>query len=104
LSEKKRTSLKSLLPRSYGDEMTDRLTLDGNDNYGEPRQEFADAIAAMCDDDFVRRAKDCIWLSAFANNNPSSDFHWKADACYSEAARRGKPELYKRAWEKAAER
>lgn len=84
--------------------MADRLTLDGNDNDGKPRQEFADAIAALPDEGFVRRAKDCIWLSAFANNNPKSDFHWQADACYSEASRRGKPDLYKQAWERAAQR
>lgn len=42
-----------------------------------------------------------IWLSAYANNNPRSDYHWQADACYDEAARRGKPELYVQAYEKA---
>lgn len=84
--------------------MSDRLTLEGKDNYGKPRQEFADKIAAMNDEDFVRRAKDSIWLSAYANNNPRSDYHWHAVACYDEAQRRGKPQLYKLAWERAAAR
>lgn len=29
---------------------------------------------------------------------PRSDYHWQADACYDEAARRGKPELYTQAY------
>ena len=77
-----------------------KLTLEGKDNYGHPRQEFADKIAAMTDEAFINRAKHCIWLSAYANNNPRSDYHWHADACY-EAQRRGKPELYKKAYNQA---
>ena len=79
----------------------DKLTLTGKDNAGHPRQEFADKIAAMSDEEFVKRAETLIWLSAYANNNPRSDYHWMADACYDEAARRGKPELYKQAYDAA---
>ena len=77
------------------------LTISGRDNYGKPRQAFADKIAALSDGDFVKRAEQCIWLSAFANNNPRSDYHWQADACHDEAGRRGKPELYREAWSRA---
>lgn len=77
-------------------------TLSGRDNYGKPRQDFADKIAALDDDGFVKEAEQKIWLSAFANNNPRSDYHWMADACYQEAADRGKPELYERAWKRAS--
>lgn len=77
------------------------LRLTGKDNYGKSRQEFADKIAAMTDGMFLEVSKNKIWLSAYANNNPRSDYHWQADACYDEAQRRGKPELYKQAYERA---
>lgn len=80
------------------------VVLVGRDNRGEPRQKFADEIAVMSDDTFFNVTERKIWLSAFANNNPRSDYHWQADACYDEAARRGKPDLYKQAWEKASGR
>lgn len=79
------------------------LTLKGNDNHGEPRQKFANTIAAMSDEEFVSFAENKIWLSAYANNNPRSDYHWQADACYDEAERRGKPSLYKKAHKAACE-
>lgn len=78
------------------------LTIDGLDNYGKPRQHFADRIAEMDDARFMKEAEQYIWLSAYAANNPRSDFHWMADSCYDEAKRREKPELYKKAWERAA--
>jgi len=78
------------------------IKLEGNDNRGKPRQNYADKIGAMDDSAFLKDAELYIWLSAYANNNPRSDYHWMADACYDEAQRRGKPELYKQAWEKAA--
>lgn len=80
----------------------ERLTLTGNDNYGKPRQDFADKLAAATDNQFLEIAEDRIWLSAYANNNPRSDYHWQADACFAEAERRSKPELYDKAWRRAA--
>ena len=80
----------------------EKLALDGRDNYGKLRQEFADMIAVVDDSGFVKVAEERIWLSAYANNNPRSDYHWQADACYQEAQRRGKPILYTKAWERAA--
>jgi hypothetical protein len=77
------------------------LKLEGRDNYGKPRQEFADEIAAVDDEPFVKRAERTIWLSAYADNNPRSDYHWQAAACYHEAERRGDPELYSRAYARA---
>lgn len=70
----------------------------GKDNCGKPRQQFADKIAAMSDDNFVTEAEKTIWLSAYASNNPRSDYHWQASACYGEAKARGKPELYTKAF------
>lgn len=80
----------------------DALTIEGNDNYGNPKQEFADELAAASDEEYLKTAEEYIWLSAYASNNPRSDYHWKCDACYAEAIRRGNVDLYKQAWEKAA--
>jgi hypothetical protein len=82
--------------------VSDKLTLIGKDNYGKPRQDFADCIATMDDTAFVEKAEQYIWLSAYASNNPRSDYHWMATATYNEAERRGKPELYNRAWKRAS--
>jgi hypothetical protein len=49
----------------------------------------------------VKQAEQDIWLSAYANNNPRSDYHWQADTCRKEAQRRGHPELYERAYRQA---
>lgn len=70
----------------------------GNDNYGKPKQEYLDKLKAMSDDQLLKETKQAIWLSAYANNNPRSDYHWHADACYDEAKARSKPEVYKKAY------
>ena len=70
------------------------MQLDGTDNYGRPRQDFADRIAAMDDAEFMKTAEQYIWLDAYAANNPRSDYHWMSDACYAEAQERGKPGLF----------
>lgn len=77
------------------------ITLEGKDNYGKPRQQYADRIAAMDDMGFLREAEQKIWLSAYAANNPRSDYHWHADVCHDEATARGKPELYDLAYRQA---
>ena len=79
--------------------MSNALQLKGKDNYGNPRQNFADKLAAASDEAYLGIAEERIWLSAYANNNPRSDYHWQADACYDEARRRGKPALYERAYQ-----
>jgi hypothetical protein len=80
----------------------DALKLEGKDNAGKPRQAFADRLAAKSDDEFLKFAENCIWLSAYAANNRRSDYHWQAAACSAEAKRRGNPDLYYRAWEMAS--
>ena len=77
------------------------ISIAGKDNYGNLRQDFADKIGAADDEAFVKIAEERIWLSAYAANNPRSDYHWQADACYDEARSRGKPELYNRAYDRA---
>jgi len=73
------------------------MPLDGKDNYGNPKQDYADKLVAMDETAFLRAAEQAIWLSAYASNNPRSDYHWQADACYADAVRREKPELYSQA-------
>jgi hypothetical protein len=80
----------------------EKLTIEGKDNYGKPRQDFANKLVAADEAGYLKIAEQSIWLSAYANNNPRSDYHWQADACADEARRRGNPELYNRAWHKAA--
>jgi hypothetical protein len=82
----------------------EKLTIPGLDNYKKPRQYFADKMAPMTNSEFVQFASECIWLSAYASNNPRSDYHWQADACYEEAERRGDPDLYGAAHRKASAR
>lgn len=78
-----------------------RFYIDGNDNYGRPRWEYLVKIASMDDQAIETEAEKVVWLSAFANNNPMSDFHWQADAIYDECADRQKPEIYKRGFQRA---
>jgi hypothetical protein len=78
------------------------LTLKGKNNHGKPRQKFADMLAACDEEEYLTIAENRIWLSAYAANNPRSDYHWQCDAVYDEAQRRGKPELYSQAHRKAS--
>ncbi len=71
----------------------------GKDNYGKPRQNFLDALEDLSDEDLSEKTEELIWLSAFANNNPRSDYHWQADACYDEWQRREKPEQYQKVFD-----
>lgn len=76
-------------------------TYEGKDNYGKPKSEYLALIAAEDDAALGKRAERMIWLSAYANNNPRSDYHWQVDAIYDECQRREKPEIYQRAFDKA---
>ena len=71
----------------------------GNDNYGRPKRLYIDKLAGLDDKKLYDECEQKIWLSAYASNNPRSDYHWQADACYDEAVRRGKPEIYKQAYD-----
>jgi len=71
----------------------------GKDNYEKPKTDYLEKIAAMDDDALLNETKDKIWLSAYASNNQRSDFHWHCDACYDECQKRGKLEIYQRAYD-----
>ncbi len=78
------------------------LVIPGKDNYGKPRQAFANKLAAASVGEFVKMCKEYIWLSAYAANNPRSDYHWQCDACYDEAVRRNSVYLYSYAWHRTS--
>ena len=67
---------------------------DGNDNYGNPKAGYLAKLSAMDDKQLRDACTDKIWLSAYANNNPRSDYHWQCDACYDECLNRDKVYIY----------
>lgn len=72
---------------------------EGNDNYGRPKSQYLEKLAKMTYEELMCETKDKIWLSAYANNNPKSDYHWQVDACYDEWLRRdGNAENYEKAY------
>ena len=73
----------------------------GKDNYGKPKSEYVARIKAMSVAELLKEAEHKIWLSAFAGNNPRSDYHWHVDVIWDECADRSMPELYKKAYEAA---
>ena len=64
------------------------------DNAPAKQEAYRKKLEELSDAQLFREAKDKIWLSAYASNNPISCYHWQADATYEEAKRRGKPEIY----------
>lgn len=64
------------------------------DNYGNPKQNYLDKLAKMNDEQLRHECNQMIWFSAYANNNPRSDYHWQCDACYDECKKRDKPNIY----------
>ena len=70
---------------------------DGNDNYGKPKSEYLDKLKVMDDKQLRDACEQMIWLSAYANNNPRSDYHWQCDACYDECHNRDKVYIYEQA-------
>ena len=64
------------------------------DNYCKPREEYISKLAAMTDVELRKECNSKIWLSAYANNNPRSDYHFQCDYCYDECVRRDKVNIY----------
>lgn len=78
------------------------MIYEGKDNNGKPKHEYVSKLATMTDTDLFKETESKIWLSAYANNNPRSDYHWHVDALYDEWVHRGKSEEYKKAYEQAS--
>lgn len=58
------------------------------DNYGKPRPDYAAKLKAMDMPALETETEQMIWLSAYAGNNPRSDYHWQVDCCYDELMER----------------
>ena len=65
------------------------------------KDEYKAALAGMDDEKLTAEVDTCVWFSAFASNNPRSEYHWKVDLAYDECKARGKPWLYQRGYNKA---
>ncbi len=66
------------------------------------RSTYVEKLQAETDDGLREAAEQMIWLSAYASNNPRSDYHWQADAVYDECQRRGKGNIYNDAHKKVS--
>ena len=75
----------------------------GKDNYGKPKREYIEKLVQMTDEQLFEEMKSKIWLSAYAANNPRSDYHFHCDATWDEGKRRGKSDLYGEAHRKVSE-
>ena len=71
----------------------------GKDNYGKPKMDFVNKLLMMNDEELQKQCEHFIWLSAYANNNPRSDYHWQCDACYDVCAKQKKENIYKQAYD-----
>lgn len=75
---------------------------EGNDNYGKPKSEYLEKVSNMNYEQLLAETEQKIWLSAYANNNPKSDYHWQCDACYDEWKKRNDLNGYEKAYKKVA--
>lgn len=82
---------------------TDKITVEGLDNHGKPRQAYIDALYAMDDAKLQETAEQAIWLSAYASNNPRSDYHWHVGAIYSVLSSLDKVNIYRKAHKAASQ-
>jgi hypothetical protein len=73
----------------------------GNDNYGRPKSDYLAKIAKKDDKALEDEAEQMIWMSAFANNNPKSDYHWMVDAIWDECQTRKDKGIYQRGYDRA---
>lgn len=72
------------------------IVVDGLDNY-DRRQLYANAVWAMERADLKAEMKKIIWLSAWASNNPRSDYHWQVDLLHDVGKKRFGDQLYRKA-------
>lgn len=73
----------------------------GLDNYRKPKADYINRLYGMTDDELSKECETKIWLSAYASNNPRSDYHWHCDACYDAAKDRDEQAaIYSNAYDK----
>lgn len=74
----------------------------GKDNYGKPKSEYLNNVSKMDNEALYEETTHKIWLSAYANNNPRSDYHWHVDAIYAEWDKRKLLDEYQRAYDEVS--
>jgi len=84
-------------PHTYIHPIVNKYMKD-TDNYGKPKSDYLAKIQSWDDDTLFNETKDKIWLSAYAQNNPRSDYHWQDDAIYDEWNKRNKLGEYSKAY------
>jgi len=73
----------------------------GNDNYGNPKQQYLTQLAGMSDSELGIECYSMIYLSAQYDDTPHADWHWRVRACFDEAHRRDATErIYTAAYER----
>lgn len=71
-------------------------------NSGATQQDWRNRLYEMSDENLYLHCVRYIWLSAYAYNNPKSDYHFLCDAGYDECAARDLSEIYDRAYRKVS--
>lgn len=71
-------------------------------NSGKTKEEVREQLTKMTDKELSDYCEKYIWLSAYAFNNPRSDYHFFCDASYDECKRREKPKIYTKAHKRAS--
>lgn len=82
------------------DELLNDPKYRGKDNYGVLKSVYLQKVINTPEADLPKLCYDAIWLSAYANNNPRSDFHWQVDAVFEILQSRGLSEIYSDAHKK----
>lgn len=80
-----------------------KVKFEGFDNCRKPKSEYIEKVEKISEEDLFKECKSKIWLSAYTNNNPKSDYHWQADVCWQECQDREKGEIYKKAYDENIE-
>lgn len=73
---------------------------DNPDNDPIKQEAYKVSLSKMSDEELYDETGRKIWLSAYANNNPISCYHWQLDATYDEWVKRQKTEMYIKAHKK----
>lgn len=66
----------------------------GIDNFGALKSKYLQKVIDTPEADLPKLCYDAIWRSAYANNNPRSDFHWQVDAVWDILHARGLDAIY----------
>lgn len=83
------------------DDLKDEDFAQGKDNYGHPRSQYVQKVLAMTESQYLKETENKIWLSAYAANNRTSDYHWHVDALHR-IGEHNFPGLYDQAFQKAS--